>query len=198
VHLRGTPLQGFSATGCYSWTLELRDPATNADKWYQVVHVDAPTDAVLIGYGRTGAAGRWIANPGSVNAAIEKTQAKVKRGYQITSKERVQFGNLPLPARLEYYSAFPEDAQRPDVVDGPTVVTTPTPAPPGFTPFESFSAQVATLTRTLSFAPELTPEHVVERSKLVEQLDALRNALHHAEGELDLVNDLIAMKGGIT
>lgn len=168
---------------------ELRFQAGTSNKFYRVYTVSNGGHYAVYNWGRWGSRGQFKVEQHSGqhavnNSALDKLDAKRAKGYELLRQS-----DLPV---------VPQDIL--DVIEQATNVRPSTPVPTPETAavsvFDQFAADTDRLIRMVTSSPDLTPDAVVLRSGLIEQLDTLRARLGQAEGQLELVNDVVAMKAG--
>lgn len=175
----------------YSATMtevQYHDPMANSNKFYRayVMH-DADTDdaRVLFNWGRIGAKGQFqvLTQPSrdsAVAAADGKISDKRRKGYE--------------PYTTRTLRVVPDDLL--ELAGVSENVRSHAAAALSADPFARLSADTDRLIRLVTGPTEVQAEAITLRKGLDEQLAALRDSLTSAEGSLELVDDVMAMKLG--
>lgn len=160
-----------------------------SNKYYRVYVLEGQDEhdgdnRVVFQWGRWGSKGQTKVErtefpETAAQLAAEKLEAKTKKGYDV-SRSMQRFDVVP-PDILELAAVdanVRSQAEKRLEVDS----------------FARFAADSDKLIRLLTGPTELSAEAVVLHSTLSEQLDALRRSLTDAEGRMELIEDVRAMK----
>lgn len=172
----------------YVTEVAYRDDYANSNKFYRayVMSSDDGTDhRVLFNWGRQGAKGQFqvLTVPteyAAVNAADGKINDKVRKGYgdmtrrelRVIPDDLLQAAGVNENARSAAAAALSKD------------------------PFAKVEADTDRLIRLVTGPAEVQAEAITLRKSLDESLAELRTRLTAAEGSLELVDDVMAMKLG--
>jgi predicted DNA-binding WGR domain protein len=169
---------------------EVRYSAGNSHKFYRtyVMWNDTGEARLLYNWGRIGANGQFKAEPlaigGSLqvaqNLANQKLSEKMGKGYlhekdwslPVVSEELLAKASVTVTANERSQA---EERLKVDV-------------------FGRFAADADKVIRIVTGPSALTAEAVTLRSGLQEQLAELRRRLTEAEGQMELIDDVVAMK----
>lgn len=168
--------------------VQFKDPTRNSHKFYRayVMHDPDTDDArVLFQWGRIGARGQFQVQvapslDSAKAAAVGKLYDKRGRGYESYTKRTLKV----VPEDLLREAGVNENARSQAV------------AALSADPFARLSADTDRLIRLVTGPSEVQAEAITLRRGLDEQLSALRTSLTQAEGSLELVDDVLAMKLG--
>lgn len=168
--------------------VQYHDSLANSRKFYRayVMHDEDTDDSrVLFQWGRIGAKGQFqvLVCPSLASAhssADGKLHDKKAKGYEpytertlkIVPDDLLEHAGVSVNARLQAAAALSAD------------------------PFARLSADTDRLIRLVTGPTEVQAEAITLRRTLDEQLSALRDSLTSAEGSLELVDDVLAMKLG--
>lgn len=175
--------------------VELRytESTTNSNKFYRVYFISDDEAKggrgdyrVLFQWGRWGSKGQ-----GKVETYANRDRM-VEAGERKLGEKRLKGGYITV--RDEKLSIVPDDVLQAafDTVDAN--VRSQQQAQVQVDDFGRFSAGADKLIRVLTGPSELTGEAVVMHSTLKDQLAKLRARLQQAEGSLELIEDVLAMK----
>lgn len=175
----------------YSATMEevqYSDPRANSNKFYRayvITNEDGSDCRVLFNWGRIGAKGQFqvqVAHSpeGARSAAAGKIYDKTRKGYEpfttrelrVVPDDLLEHAGVNENARSQAAAALSKD------------------------PFAKVEADTDRLIRLVTGPSEVQAEAITLRKGLDEQLSALKARLTQAEGSLELVDDVMAMKLG--
>lgn len=168
--------------------VQYQDPAANSNKFYRayVLHDEDTDDSrVLFNWGRIGANGQFkvLVQPSlqsAQSAADGKISDKVRNGYRDSAERTLRV----VPDDLLAAAGVNENARSQAEVALSR------------DPFARIEADTDRLIRLVTGPAEVQAEAITLRHTLDEQMLALKARLTQAEGSLELVDDVLAMKLG--
>lgn len=172
----------------YVQQVDYRDDRANSNKFYRayVMQADDGSDfRVLFNWGRQGAKGQFQvltvpSEHAAVNAADGKINDKIRKGYDGLTRRELRV----VPDDLLAAAGVNENARSQAA------------AAISKDPFARLGADTDRLIRLVTGPAEVQAEAITLRKDLDQQLSALKASLTQAEGSLELVDDVMAMKLG--
>lgn len=171
--------------------LEQVNPSTNTDKFYEIWVVEqAPAEGLhnfvaLFHWGRRGTAGQWQAQFFKEGISYAQQAANAKR----RSKEKGGYTTLD---GVPTTGVLGENIRQ-HVFEGATVPLKPVTV---YVSPQTVQVDLSDFLSELLESKAVTPDHVLKRTALMEQMEELRNLMLEAEGALEVTDTIYRSRLG--